>query len=178
MTPNHANLVNSEIEKNHLWQALLKAHDDQAALLEISYEVGRLRSCVEGPEAQIEHPISEGLRALIARTKELSDGFQGYEQEIEGFYQEAAWRYVKEVHGISKGDRIEFTEWQGQTVVGSANELHLHEAPKRDLVLHVLLMKKDGKVGKRDGHIWLAEGKWRNLDSETETTCVSASSPK
>jgi hypothetical protein len=159
--------MNSSVENHELWDALLKAYDEHCALSNISFEVSQLHGLMEGPDARIEHPISEGLRALIGRTKELADAFQNYEREIEELYQDEAWRYAAAAYGIRKGNRIEF-DHRGQRFVGEAVELSVRERLMGELSLHVLLLKNDGKTGKRDGYIQVAHDKWRNLDSEPQ----------
>ena len=151
------------------WEVLLKAFDDHSALSDISLAVQSLHDHMEGPDSVIESPISDGLRALITRTKELSDDFERYESEIEASYQGAAWRYAATGYGIHAGDRIEFTDWRGQLVVGSAHQLWLSERTVGELALRVLLLRKDGSVGKKIDHITLSQGKWRNLDEPKKT---------
>ena len=159
-------VVSSIHEKYQLWDALLKAYSDQNALEEISFSVQSLHSCMSGADGQIESPISEGLRSLFARTKELSDAFQTYEEEIELSYQNVAWQYALIGYGIRKGDRIEFKDWRGPMAVGAADKIILRERTMGELTLRVLLLKKDGKIGKRESFIQLAHEKWENLDNK------------
>jgi hypothetical protein len=158
--------MNTSVESYQAWEALLKAYDDHCALSDISFAVRSLHGHMEGTDAAIESPISDGLQALIARTKELSDDFERYEVEIESSYQGAAWGFAAIGYGIHAGERIEFTDWRGRVVVGSAHELWVRERTAGELTLRVLLLRKDGSVGKKDGHMQLAHDGWRNLDSD------------
>jgi regulator of protease activity HflC (stomatin/prohibitin superfamily) len=158
------NLMNAFAEAYRQWEELLKAYDDHCSLSDISYAVKHLHSLMEGPDKEIQSPISAGLRDLIGRTRELSDAFENYEEEIENSYQDAAWRYSATGYGIHIGNRIEFTDWRGRVVIGSARQMRLRERSIGELTLEVLLLRKDGSVGKKQEYIQVAQGKWKNLD--------------
>lgn len=164
--------MNAESDIAHLGDELVKAYHNQLALYDISYQVRHLYNLMEGPDSIIEHPISDGLRAFIGRTAELAEAFRSYEQEIEQMYQDAGWRYAAAAHGVHKGDRIGFTYWNGQPVVGIAQSVSLHGREVAELSLRALLLKKDGKPGKRDGYVQLAAKGWRNLESGSQSQTI------
>jgi hypothetical protein len=142
-------------DEYEVWTAFLRAHEQRQNLYDISGEFGYF----EYDQSIFEYPVSDGLRSLLVRAKQLSDEFEQYEREIDEFYQEAAWAYAAAAFGLHRGDQIRVTQ-DGKPVIIYCDLVYANSPEREAFEVTGRIGKKDGSAGKRMTCVFLARKDW------------------
>lgn len=154
-------------ERNELWSAVTNANTQHYNLLDIQSAIQILSTALErNDDSRLQEPISPELTSLVTRAKRLSDDFHQHEQEIAELFQKVVWGFVETEWNLLRGDRIEYTNWQGNRHILIAEVLHVRGLDLGDLSLVGHIVKKNGKPGKKEDWLQLIQIEWVNLSKQ------------
>ncbi len=158
--PTHLKL---DAETRRLWDVFLKARRDNKNIFLMGSYLDCLCGRFDGYEDELVLPVSEDLRVLIRRAKELTDDW--YEQQVltDQSLQEVAWQFATHAYGLHHGDLVRHEE----RIISTEHFFAVDETVG-NLGLRGRILTKSGKPGRRELEFSLLHKTWSRIAPDVE----------
>ena len=153
--PTHLRL---DAETRRLWDVYLKARRDNQNIFMMGSYLDCLCGRFDGYEDELVLPVSEDLRILIRRAKELTDDW--YEKQVltDQSLQEVAWRFATHAFDLHRGDLVRREER-----ILSTDHLFAVDETVGNLGLRGRILTRSGLPGRRELEFSLLHKTWNKV---------------